>query len=141
MERAEAIDSLIKDGHTETQIAKMSGLSPSTISWHVSLLLLDEPARARVRSGQLTATAAVHAVRRARRGHPGADRGQGKRQVRVSVEPDHFSAIHPLAGPARALCTSQGHTARKYGTVACGACWESVIRKDALAAVALRDAS
>jgi ParB family chromosome partitioning protein len=141
MERAEAIGALIKDGHTEAQIAHMSGFSPSTISFHVSLLLLDEPTRELVRSGKLTATAAVRHVREARK-NSGVGKGRGKRPARVSVEPDHFSAAHPLSRQARALCTSQGHTARKIGAVACGACWESVIRDDALAGSrVLRDAS
>jgi hypothetical protein len=55
----------------------------------------------------------------------------------VTVAAEHFSGDHPLAEDARVMCELAGHTGRKYGTggvtktkVACGQCWETVIRQD-----------
>jgi hypothetical protein len=42
-----------------------------------------------------------------------------------------FTTAHPLAGLAREQCT-QLHRQPPRGTVACGACWEHVIRTDAV---------
>ena len=50
---------------------------------------------------------------------------------RPPVGADHFTGQHQLARAARALCDARQHTARRrIGRVACGQCWETVIRDD-----------
>jgi ParB family chromosome partitioning protein len=45
----------------------------------------------------------------------------------------HLSANHPLAAAVEALCRSlrhQKHAPGRVGGIACGECWEAVIRSD-----------
>jgi ParB family chromosome partitioning protein len=56
---------------------------------------------------------------------------QGKPRQAPAWEPDHFDARHPLARKANAMCDAREHTMRRrIGRVACGQCWETVIRQD-----------
>ena len=67
---------------------------------------------------------------------------RGRRRSRPLWEPDHFTTGHRLAREARALCDAREHTGRRrVGKVACGQCWETVIRQDERAAEAALAAS
>jgi hypothetical protein len=45
---------------------------------------------------------------------------------------NHFGRRHPLATVARQVCVRSGHQSARLGVgvVACGACWERVLRDD-----------
>jgi ParB family chromosome partitioning protein len=131
MEKAEAMGKLRRRGMSGADISRAIGLHPSTVSYYLALLDLDDASQQRVRNGDVAADAAIKAVRRTRP-------ARGKRP-KVSLPADHFSSAHPLADAARLRCQLAGHegvrhgrdsTHGKNGKVACGQCWEYVIRAD-----------
>lgn len=133
MEKALAMGRLRDEfGLRASRIAKSIGMTETTVSAYLTLLELDRPTQARVRDGRLAMSTAVAAVRRTRaaerrrRGY--ADQGAARART---WEPDHFSDRHPLARKAAALCDAREHNLRRrIGRVACGQCWETVIRRD-----------
>lgn len=115
-------------GMTATAIAKRLGLSDATVGYYLSLLELDANSREKVRGGELQVTDAVEAVRRIRKRRR---KKSGAAQVGAVWEPDYFTVSHPLARKAHLLCQAREHTMRRrIGKVACGQCWETVIRED-----------
>jgi len=132
MEKAEAMGKLRRRGMSGAAISRAIGLDESTVSYYLSLLDLDDSSRQLVRDGHVSAADAVGAIR----AHRKRARGSGKPGApRIGAE--HFSHKHPLADQARLRCQLAGHTAPKYGRdrigktrVACGECWEYVIRAD-----------
>jgi ParB family chromosome partitioning protein len=128
MDKAEAMGALRDKGYTATRIAASTGLSDGTISFYLALLELAPRAQAKVRNGTLSAATAVAAVRRVRK----QQRASGGSPGRASDwEPDHFTTQHPLAKKAAALCNGREHNMRRrIGRLACGECWETVIRAD-----------
>jgi ParB family chromosome partitioning protein len=136
VEKAEAMGALSARGYSATRIARETGLSVSSVSTYLSLLDLDEASRELVSDGRVRVADAVAAVRSTRRA---SRRSQGKHPRKTSIAAEHFSGSHPLAGQARAACALAGHGGRKYGKsaaglIACGECWEAVIRGDERAA-------
>lgn len=137
MEKAEAMGALRNHGYTATRIAQAIGLTISTVCYYLSLLDLDDSSRQLVRDNQVAAADAVGAVRAQRKENRKRQGLPPRRHKSVTVEPEHFSWKHPLADKARIRCQLAGHEAQKYGResgsqcrVACGACWEYVIRAD-----------
>ena len=137
VEKARAMGSL-RDDHdlNASQIAQLTGLAPSTVSYYLSLLELDEPSRERVASGTVQVGDAIAAVRQSRE-LTRRRNGHASPRPKVTVGPDPFSYRHPLASLARAMCETAAHTVAKTGQgrpgegkVACGGCWEAVIRAD-----------
>lgn len=126
VEKARAMGVLRDEhGYTGAAIAKATGLSQSTVSYYLSLLDLDEESLARVQEGTVTAAAARTAVKQARQ----VRRGSAQRPGRpVRSEPAWLNARHRLAPEARVLCDHRHHP--MVGGVACGQCWEKVIRHD-----------
>lgn len=135
IERAEALGRLRDEyGYSPTQISERTGLSQSTVSATLALLDLAPKTRDRVRRGELTVTAAMKLIRRYRAKQRAAT---GAGTPGVTWEPDHFTGSHALAKKARALCEAREHTSRRHlGNVACGQCWETVIRADERVVVA-----
>lgn len=137
MEKAEAMGALRNHGYTTTRIAQAIGLTVSTVSYYLSLLDLDDGSRQLVRENRVAAADAVGAVR-AQRKQDRKRQGLPPRKRRAAtVEAEHFSWKHQLADKAQIRCQLAGHEAPKYGRenvgtskVACGACWEYVIRAD-----------
>lgn len=134
VEKAEDMGRLLAAKWTRARISKETGLSPSAVAYHLSLLDLDQGTRDRIRKGTVKAGEARAAVRQVRANTARAN-GHKPRQQRVTVEADHFSVAHPLAEQARVRCELAGHTGRKLGRSgvspgACGACWEAEIRAD-----------
>jgi ParB family transcriptional regulator, chromosome partitioning protein len=128
VEKAEAMGALRDHGRTAADIARQTGLSDSTVGYYLSLLDLDDDARARVRDGRIPVGEAVAAVRRVRARQRTR---QGRPRQAPVWEPDHFDARHQLARQANAMCDAREHTMRRrIGRVACGQCWETVIRQD-----------
>jgi ParB family chromosome partitioning protein len=132
-EKAQAFGRLLERGYSAASIAKRTGLSASTVSYYLTLRDLDDETLARIQDGTVSVGDAVEAVRAARhqeRQAPG--RKPPSRAGTRRFEPDHFSPHHPLARKAQHRCDLAGHTMRrKVGKVACGSCWEDVIRDDA----------
>lgn len=128
MDKAEAMGALRRKGFTAARIARSVGLSDATVGYYLALLDLDVKAQEKVRAGNLSAQEAVAAVRRIRKRGRAAD---GKPAVGPVWEPDHFTRQHPLARRAAVLCDGREHSMRRrVGKLACGECWETVIRAD-----------
>jgi ParB family chromosome partitioning protein len=133
VEKAEAMGALRNHGRTAAQIARRTGLSDATVGYYLSLLDLDDDARKRVRDGHIPVGEAIAAVRRVRARQR---QRRGAPRQRAAWEPDHLDARHPLARKANAMCDAREHTMRRrIGKVACGQCWETVIRQDEQLAV------
>jgi len=128
MDKAEAMGKLRAKGYTAVRIARSIGMSDATVGYYLALLDLDVKSQEKIRAGNLSAGDAVAAVRRVRKRQRKAD---GKPAVGPVWEPDHFTSQHPLARKARALCDGREHSSRRrVGKLACGECWETVIRAD-----------
>lgn len=129
MDKAEAYGALRNRGFTVAEIARRTGISPSTISTYLNLLELDDQSREEVRRGHINSTDAITAVRQVRQ-EQRQSKGGAARGRPVFVEPPHFGSTHPLFAHASAIC---GHSTspKVQGSGACGACWEAVIRADA----------
>ncbi|MGI5286609.1 ParB/RepB/Spo0J family partition protein [Nonomuraea polychroma] len=129
IERAEAFGRLRDEyGYSAAQIAERTGLTSSTVSTTLALLDLAPKTRERVRRGELKVGDALKLVRRHRAKQRTATGGGAPG---ATWEPDHFTDSHALARKARALCQAREHTSRRHlGNVACGQCWETVIRGD-----------
>jgi ParB family chromosome partitioning protein len=129
MDKAEAMGKLRESGMSGRSIAKATGISEAHVSLHLGLLDLDAASKERLRAGELASHDAARLARdlRARRRH--VKDGQGERS---GWEPLHFTSKHPLASRARTHCNEAGHSVRgRLGKIACGACWEKLIRQDA----------
>jgi ParB family transcriptional regulator, chromosome partitioning protein len=128
VEKAEAMGTLRNHGLAAADIARRTGLSDATVSYYLSLLELDDDARTQVRDGRIPVGQAIAAVRRVRARQRS---GRGKRHQGAVWEPDHLDGRHPLARKAHAMCEARAHTMRRrLGKIACGECWETVIRED-----------
>lgn len=128
MDKAEAMGALKSKGYSVARIAKSTGFAEATVYSYTALLDLDKKTRDMVRDGRLTATDALAGVRAVRKKQR---RKAGKKAVGPFWEPDYFTGTHPLARKASQLCDAREHTARRrVGKVACGQCWETVIRDD-----------
>ncbi|WP_431897844.1 ParB/RepB/Spo0J family partition protein [Nonomuraea sp. bgisy101] len=141
IEKAEAFGRLQKEhGYTATRIAKNTGLSQATVSRSLALLDLDVKTRDRVRRGELAVGDALDLVKRHR---AKARKQAGGGRTDWTWEPDYLTHTHPLAKKAAKVCDTREHTGRRrLGDIACGQCWEYVIRADErLAAQATREES
>jgi ParB family transcriptional regulator, chromosome partitioning protein len=123
VEKAEAMGALVDRGYTAATIGRRTGLSPSTVSYHLALLDLDAETRERVAAGTVRVGDAIAAVRKTRKQLRGGTTGR-----KAHAEPAWFTSRHRLAKEARALCDHP--TRPQVGNVACGQCWEQVIRDD-----------
>lgn len=130
MEKAEAMGALKNRGYRVADIAQAVGISEQAVYQYLSLLELDAAGREMIRSGELTKSTAVAAIaehRKRSRARTGkADRSKA---TAATWEPDHFTWQHPLAKRASGMCAAREHyQRRRLGKVACGQCWETVIR-------------
>lgn len=137
IEKAEAMGKLRDRGYTATRIASSVGLSQSTVSYYLAFLDMDEKTRAGILAGTVQVGDAIAAVRGARKRYR-ARTGQRPKDMRLTWEPDHFTTQHPLARKARAMCEAREHNnRRRIGKIACGQCWETVVRADERTAAAV----
>lgn len=138
IERAKAFEKLGKEyGIKQPEIARMVGMSVSTVSNALALLKFSEKDQRRIARGELKVTDAYKIIARHRAKERRARGGTG--QMGAVWEPDWFTATHALAKKAEALCDRREHNnRRRIGAHrgdhafrgACGQCWESVIRAD-----------
>lgn len=128
VERAIGLGKLQDLGLDMPEISRVTGLHISTVSNGLALLELTDDTREKVRSGQLPVTEALKIIRshrRRQRKKKGQDPERGARW-----DPDHFTAGHPLARVARAMCDAREHNSRRRRGGACDHCWEDAIRAD-----------
>jgi ParB/RepB/Spo0J family partition protein len=128
-------------GMSQADIARWTGLAPSTISYHLQLARADKRTLDAVRAGTLKAGAVHKAIMDAAGLDPGdtpvtqPNRGHGRRSTgtpKPKARP-HFDALHRLAAEAAAECDRHKHPASaRLNKVACGPCFEAVIIRDAL---------
>jgi ParB family chromosome partitioning protein len=131
MEVARGLGILRAEGMTPAQITAATGYRPGSVSRYLALLELSIDTQERVRRRDVTVADALAGVRLMRDSQR-RRKGQRPRSGAVIREADHFTARHPLAAAAQALCTAADHRSRrKLGKVACGQCWEAAIRADA----------
>ena len=115
-------------------IARHTGKSPATISYHLQLAKADEKTLQAVREKKLTA-GSVHdfitdLLPGSRQGRPRGGRGQQGRP-RPARATAYLNGGHPLAPAAHALCNKERHPAgARIGRVACMPCWERAFRQD-----------
>lgn len=128
MERARGYGRLHEAGWSMSDIAREIGCKPSTVSYYLNLLRLPEVAQEQVETGDLPIGEAIATVREQRQ----AERVATDKPLR-GRPPVYFGLEHPLAPLAAEYCRAQDNHRQGYGGVACGACWEDVIRQDALA--------
>jgi ParB family chromosome partitioning protein len=125
VEQARALGQLRDAGHTQAQIARLTGYSESHVSARLMLLQLAPATLIRVERGELHPDDALHAVRGTRRRHN--DHHSGSRHGRPRP---YLSSEHPLATTASGRCDHKPTIARDGSTIACGPCWEEAIRAD-----------
>lgn len=102
-------------------VAARVGRTQSYVSGRLALLNLSPQEQEEVRAGQRTLGQSITQARVAAGKVRNRDKGAGW----------HLSYTHPLAARARARCLKLEHPkGTRLGGVACGRCWESVIRSD-----------
>jgi ParB family chromosome partitioning protein len=126
IEEARALARLKVQEHTSDEaIAERISKSQPYVSGRLALLSLTPAQQAAVRAGTLPLTRAIKLGRdQGGTTKPGA---AGKKSAA------HLDWAHPLAEKAAILCEHNGHhknTPGRPGGVACGHCWEAVIRAD-----------
>lgn len=124
IEEARALKRLVAQGMPQYEVAAKIGRSGAHVSLRLGLLRLSIEEQEQVRAGHLKVT---HAAEKAK-----VDAGTTRKRSKATDRAWHFSHTHPLATNAAARCNRLGHkTGRRVsGGIACGECWESVIRAD-----------
>lgn len=106
---------------TAADAAARVGRGQTWVSGRLALLSLSAEDQQKVRRGQMTLVEATHRAR--------VESGRVRREGYTGSP--HFSNAHELSHMARARCVRLKHKARgrnSVGKVACGECWEAVIR-------------
>lgn len=124
LEEARAMQRLIDSGMTQADVARRIGKSGTHVSMRLTLLSLTPEEQRSLEDGDLLLGDARTQARK-RKGTADQTKFTGW----------HLSKTHHLADPAGDLCRSHHnqapHTpARRIGAIACGECWEQVIRDD-----------
>lgn len=127
-------------GLDRDRIARMLGRGPMWVRDRVALLQLDEQQQAAVTRREMPIGTALGIVRQRRDDRDGRTRPAAARpattrraRARAATAEAHFTKEHPLADAALQRCRDGGaeHLDRLHiGDVACGHCWENVIRAD-----------
>ena len=106
---------------SDAELARRIGRSQPVVSSRLALLSLTVEEQAQVRAGGMTLVEATYKGRlnSGKVGKTGQDKNW------------HLGPSHDLADRAKARCNRLAHPGgRRIGGMACGACWESVIRAD-----------
>lgn len=139
IEKAEALDRLRDQGLPQTEIAKRTGLSNTSVSRYLGLLRLPPDERERIKAGhQSVKQASAQAIQERQQVRlRAAGRSRGRPKGRKTTP--YFSVTHPLAKTVATMCDHRGTP--KVGAIGCGQCWETAIRNDALAESSTQEAS
>lgn len=106
---------------SDNEVGGKVGLSQATVSGRLALLQLPAEEQEAIRARRLGVGAGVRMARIA----------SGRVRPTGIGRAWHLGPDHPLSTKAAARCRRLGHKAgRKVGGMACGECWESVIRAD-----------
>jgi ParB family chromosome partitioning protein len=140
IEEARGLEKLRTRGETplaHAEVAKMIGRTQAYVSNRLALLALPADEQAAIRAGHMPLREGVTRGR-----HAGGTHRPG---MVGKASAAHFDRHHRLADVARALCRTNGHSKHvpggMLGGVACGRCWEAVIRSDEADKIARRSAS
>lgn len=126
IEEARALNHLKVTGKlTDSAVAKKVGRSVQFVGGRIALLSLPWEEQEAIRNGTMTLTEAGDKAR--------VDSGRIRPGAKGRPSPAHLSISHPLGPRAKARCQHLGHSRGRgtgVGGIACGACWEHVIRAD-----------
>lgn len=118
---------------TDLDVARKIGRSQSYVSGRLALLALTPQQQEDIRRGHLGVTEASHLGRL----QSGNTRHSAKGHVTVA----YFGATNELSPKAAARCNRMGHKNKLAGGIACGLCWESIIRADERTSIEQRNAT
>ena len=125
IEEGRALNRLKAGGLTHSEIARRIGRSQTHVSSRLAMLALPVEEQEELRAGHMSVTEAAAKGRLASGTvRPGAIGKKG---------PQYLSTHHPLAAKAKARCLRLKHGRGRgagVGGIACGECWEAVIRAD-----------
>lgn len=110
-------------GCTDAELARRIGRNSGHVTRRLHLLALPVEEQEALRLGEMSLQEATHKARLTS-GRLPADKPRGR---------TYLSAAHPLAAAAKARCLRLAHSrgrGKGVGGIACGECWESVIRAD-----------
>lgn len=130
IEEARALRRLTDAGIPDAEVARRVGRPASWVKSRLLLLQLPAREQEEVRAGHYSLTYAHKIIRDARAQQRAREKPVAKpvgRPKGAKTKP-YFGDTHPLAATARARCDHRGTP--KVAGVACGPCWEAVIRLD-----------
>lgn len=107
---------------TDLKLSRKIGRSQAYVSSRLALLTLTAEQQEAVRTGDMGKTAGANLAR--------LQSGKTKNSSKGHSSVPFFGPTNELAVRAQARCKRLGHRLKIAGGVACGACWESVIRAD-----------
>lgn len=125
IEEARAFAKLRATGNTMQDIARKIGRSQMHVSNRLTLLSLTVEEQEQLRAGETTIAAATSKAR--------VDSGTARPTAKGKKSAQYLDLNHDLGTRARARCQRLSHKSKgaaSVGGVACGECWESVIRAD-----------
>lgn len=114
-----------RDGLTDAQLAVKVARSQMHVSNRLALLDLTPAQQDAVRAGSMSLANGANAGRKLSGRH--RPTAVGKKSAA------HLTSYHPLAPAVEQLCQQRGHskhTPGRVGGIACGQCWEDIIRTD-----------
>jgi ParB family chromosome partitioning protein len=114
----------LKEQHqlTDAKVARKIGRSQRYVSDRLALLELTPDQQDQIRSGEMSKTHAAGLSR--------LQSGKTKNSSKGHISVPYFGPTNDLASRAQARCKRLAHKLKLAGGVACGGCWESVIRAD-----------
>lgn len=125
IEEARALRKLKSWGMSDAEVGRKVGRSQVYVGTRLALLSLPLEEQEQVRAGTTTLTAASAKAR--------IDSGRTRPTAKGKKSAQHLDLNHELGTRARARCQRLGHKSKgaaSVGGIACGECWESVIRAD-----------
>lgn len=125
IEEARAFSKLKTGGMTEKDIARKVGRAGNYVGDRLALLSLPVEEQEQVRARTTTLRAAIAKAR--------VDSGRINLNAKGKKSAQYLDLNHNLGTRARARCQRLGHKSKgaaSVGGIACGECWESVIRAD-----------
>lgn len=110
------------DGLSDAAVGRKIGRSQSHVSARLALLNLSVEEQEAIRTGEITLTGGTNLGR--------LKSGKTNKSSKGHISVPFHGPTHELAPKASARCKRLGHRRKLTGGVACGPCWESVVRSD-----------